>query len=390
MDIKELAKQYHDYAVTTRRWFHMNPEPSRKEYNTAEKVEEELRKLGLEPKRVAETGVVAYIDSGKPGKTIGLRADMDALEVTELNECTYKSTKTGLMHACGHDGHMAGLLTAAKILNDMKGEFSGKVKLIFQPAEEIAWGAKAIIAAGELKDVDAMFGIHLWNDIDVGQISLEPGPRLSSATMFKIKIQGKGGHGALPNQGVDSVVVASDIIMNLQSIVSREIDPTMTAVITCGTVDAGTRFNIIADTAEITGTTRCFTLETNAIFEPAMRRIVENTAKIYRATAELEYNIAMGPTVNHKELSIQGKKGMIELFGESVVSDFGVSSIGEDFAYYGLEVPSVFALVGTRKKNKEESFPHHHANFDIDEDGMYYSSALYAKFAFDYLKEGEQ
>ncbi len=334
-----------------------------------------------------ETGVVAYIDSETPGKTIGLRADMDALEVTELNECTYKSTEQGLMHACGHDGHMAGLLTAARILNDLKDQFSGRVKLIFQPAEETAWGAKALIAAGEIKDCDAVFGIHLWNDINVGQISRQPVRRLSSATEFTIRVQGKGGHGSLPHQGIDSVLVASNIIMNLQSIVSREIDPQKAAVVTCGTFNSGSRFNILADTAKITGTTRCFNLETNEIFEPAMRRIVEDTAAAYRATAELEYRVAMGPTVNDKKLANLGKKAMIEMFGEDVVSDFGVSSIGEDFAFFGLEVPSVLALVGTKNPEKLPYYPHHHANFDIDEDGLYYSSALYAKFAYEYLKE---
>ena len=210
MDIKELVKKHQDYAVSMRRHFHENPEPSMKEFNTQKRVIEELEKMGIEYVVAGGTGVVGTIKGKGPGKTVALRADMDALEVPEENEVVYKSKIDGMMHACGHDGHIAGLLTAAKMISEVKDEFDGTVKLFFQPGEEVAQGALAMIKDGVMEGVDGIFGIHIWNDCEVGKISVEAGPRMASAGMFKIYITGKGGHGAMPHQTVDASVVASD------------------------------------------------------------------------------------------------------------------------------------------------------------------------------------
>ena len=201
MNVKKMLQEHKAYASKMRRTFHKNPEPSMKEYETQKTIIQELEAMGIKNQKIAGTGVLGIIEGNKPGKIVALRADIDALEVQEENDVSYKSKNDGLMHACGHDGHTAGLLTAAKILNEVKGDLKGKVKLIFQPGEELARGAKAIIKEGLLEDVDAMLGLHLWNELEVGKISAEAGPRMASAGIFNINIKGKGGHGSMPNQG---------------------------------------------------------------------------------------------------------------------------------------------------------------------------------------------
>ena len=223
--VRELAEKYHDYVVTMRREFHENPEPSLKEERTCKRICEELEKMGIPYKVVAGTGVVGTIKGAKPGKTVGLRGDIDALTVLEFNDIPYKSKVEGIMHACGHDAHAAGLLGAAKILNELKGELCGEVRLLFQPAEETADGAKAMIKDGCLEGIDSILGIHVWSGLPLGKVSIEAGPRMAAAGIFQFKVTGKGGHGAMPNGGVDAGVAAASILLNLQSIVSRELSP---------------------------------------------------------------------------------------------------------------------------------------------------------------------
>lgn len=385
MNVKDLAVKYQDYAVEMRREFHMNPEPSMKEFNTQKIVMRELEKMGLEPVKSGGTGVVATIKGKGQGKTIALRADMDALEVEETNEVEYKSKIDGMMHACGHDGHMASLLTAAKILIDMKDDFKGNVRLLFQPGEEIAQGALAMIKDGALDGVDGAFGIHIWNDCEVGKVSIEAGPRMASAGMFKIFITGKGGHGSMPHQGVDAAVVASAIVMNLQTIVSREISPLDPAVVSVGMVKAGSRWNVIAGDAYMEGTTRCFSMEVNNGFEEQIRRIAENTAKSYGAEAKLEYTQMVIPTINHPMMSEIGEGAVKKIAGEDAIIKFEKTTGGEDFGFFAEHCPTAFAFVGSRNEDKIPYFPHHHPKFDIDEDGVTTSAALYAQYAIDFL-----
>jgi len=380
MKVKQLAEKYNAYAVEMRREFHMNPEPSMKEYRTQKRIMEELDKIGIE--NHAAGGIL----TGKaPGKTVALRADIDALDLQELNDVPYKSQNDGFMHGCGHDGHAAGLLTAAKILKDMEQEFSGTVKFLFQPGEENAKGAFAMIDDGALDNVDGLFGLHIWNDCEVGKISTEAGPRMASAGIFNIKVHGKGGHGSMPHQGVDAIVVGAAILMNLQSIVSREISPLDPAVLSIGIFNAGTRFNVMAGEAYLEGTTRCFSLEVNDAFEAQIKRVVESTAKAYRAEAVLDYKQLVLPTINDPALSKLAQAAAISLVGEEGNITFEKTTGGEDFSFYSKHVPTVFAFVGAQNKEKIEYFPHHHPKFDIDEDALSIASGLYAQFALNFL-----
>ena len=387
MDIKELTKKHLDYAVATRRYFHENPEPSMKEFNTQKRIMEELKAMGIEHYPCGGTGVVGIIKGKGPGKTIALRADIDALEVQEENPVPYKSKIDGMMHACGHDTHISGLLTAAKVLNEIKDEFDGTVKLIFQPGEEVAQGALAMIKDGVMEGVDGIFGIHIWNDVETGKVSVEAGPRMASAGMFKVYITGKGGHGAMPHQTVDASVVASAIVMNLQSIVNREINPSDTAVVTVGMIRSGSRWNVISGEAYMEGTTRCYSMEVNNAFEGQIRRIVEMTAQAYRAEARMEYTQMTIPTINDPMMSAIAAESVKKIAGEEGLVTFEKTSGGEDFAFFSEYAPSTFAFVGSKNTAKLDYYPHHHPKFDIDEDALGVSAGLYTQFALDFLSK---
>lgn len=385
MSVKELAKKYKEYSIDLRREFHMNPEPSMNEVRTSNRVVEELEKMGIECKKVAGTGVVGIIRGDSESKTVALRADMDALEVKEEGEKEYKSKIDGIMHACGHDAHTAGLLTAARILMDMEDQFSGTVKLLFQPGEEVAQGAKRMIEEGVMDGVDGVFGLHIWNDAHIGKVSVEAGARMASAGIFKIDVKGKGGHGSMPHQGVDAAVVGSAIVMNLQSLVSREISPLDPAVVSVGIFNAGTRFNVIAGEAYLEGTTRCFSMEVNDAFEGMIKRITENTAKSYRAEVEVDYTQLVIPTINDSIMSAIAEGAVEKIRGKDALITYERTTGGEDFSFFTQKAPGVFAFVGSRNEKKIEYFPHHHPKFDIDEDALETAAALYAQFAIDFL-----
>lgn len=390
MNIKERAKELKPYAVKIRREFHMHPEPSMKEVRTSDRIMEELQAMDIECKKAAGTGVVGIIKGKAPGKTIALRADIDALDLQETNEVPYKSKNPGFMHGCGHDGHAAGLLVAAKILKERSETFDGQVKLLFQPGEEVAKGAKKLIEEGELEGVDGIFGLHLWNDAPTGKISIEAGPRMASAGIFKIYVTGKGGHGSMPHQGIDAVVVGSAIVSNLQSLVSREISPLDPAVLSIGIFNAGTRFNVLAGEAYLEGTTRCFSMEVNDAFESMMRRVIEKTAESYRATAILDYQQLVVPTINDAEMSAIGEKAVETFMGKDALIKYQQTTGGEDFSYYLKHLPGAFAFVGTRNEAKIPLYPHHHSKFDLDEDALEIAAGLYAQYAVEFLNQGKE
>jgi amidohydrolase len=390
--VKELAEKYFDYAIAMRREFHRHPEPSMKEKRTSRRVIEELEKLGLKPEKAAGTGVVCEIKGAKKSKKnkkVALRADMDALEIEEKNKIEYKSENEGLMHGCGHDGHTASLLTAAKILNDLKSEFAGTVKLIFQPGEEIAVGAKTMVEEGIVQDVDAIFGIHVWNDLASGKISVEAGPRMAAVNQFIINIHGKGGHGSMPQQGIDPIMAGAAVVMNLQTIVSREFDPMEPAVLSVDIFNSGSKGNVLPDSSYLEGTTRCFSREINQKFEDIIRRVAQETAASYRAEAELEYNKMTLPCINDQEISAIAQKSAAEVAGSDSIVNLDKTTGGEDFSFFAAEVPAAFAFVGSRNEAKGADAPHHHPEFNIDEDALKTASGLYAQFALDFLSEGE-
>ena len=385
MNVKELVNKNKQYVIDMRREFHMYPEPSWEEVRTSQRVKEELDKMGIPNAIVGGLGVVATIEGEQKGKTIGLRADMDALQVQELNDIPYKSKNEGIMHACGHDGHTAMLLGAAQILNDIKKEIKGTVKLFFQPAEEVAQGGLKMMEEGIMEGVDGVFGIHLWADIPVGLVSVEAGPRMASADVFKIIVEGKGGHGSMPHQGVDAVVAASAIVMDIQSIVSREISPLDPAVVSLGSFHSGTRFNVIASEAILEGTTRCFNPEVRKLFKERMERVITSTANSYRASGKLEYTFMTPSVINDPKCSEIAEKSVEKLWGKESLHKFEKIMGAEDYAFFLEKAPGILAFVGAKNPAKGADSPHHHGRFNIDEDSLEIGTALHVQYALDFL-----
>jgi amidohydrolase len=387
MDINSITQKYKQYVINLRREFHRIPEPSFKEFKTSERIKAELNNLDIPFITTGATGIVAEIKGKGKGKTVALRTDMDALQITECTNINFKSQNEGYMHACGHDGHIASLLCAAKVLMELQNEFNGTVKLIFQPAEENGLGAKTIIDAGFLRDVDGIFGIHFLPTLDFGKISVEAGPRMASADSFKITVKGKACHGATPQEGVDSIVAASAIVMNLQSIVSREINLLEPAVVSVGKFNSGTSYNIIAGEAQLEGTVRCFSCDTQKKIADKIERIVSNTAKTYNAEGIVEYNYLVPPVINNFETSKIAKNAAVKIFSYDNVVDVNKLFIAEDFSKYLNIVPGTFAFVGTRNFKKETIYPLHNDKFNIDEDSLPLAAAMHVQFAVDFLNQ---
>ena len=390
VDIKELAREYRDYVISLRRHFHQYPELSLEEFETSKKIKEELEKMGIEYVSAGETGVIADIKGSKPGKTIALRADMDALPVEELTECDFKSKIDGNMHACGHDSHMAMLLGAAKILNGMRDQINGTVRLIFQPAEENAKGAPAMIRDGAIDGVDSIFAIHIWAQIPVGKVSLEAGPRMASTDLFYIDVKGKGGHGSQPENCIDAVVASSAIVMNLQTLVSRETRPHNPLVLSIGLLHSGTRLNVIAEEGRMEGTTRCFDPELRKQLPIKMERIIKNTAEAFGATATLEYDFAGSAVVNDERCSEIGQASVEKILGKDGNYQFEKVTGGEDFCFYLEQIPGALAFVGCKNDEKQCCYAHHNGRFAIDEDSLEIGTALYAQYAIDFLNKYEK
>lgn len=382
MDTKSLIEKQNDYIVKIRREFHKYAEPSWKEVRTSQRIKEELDKMSIPYKTVAKTGVVAYINGSNKGKTVALRADIDALEVIEKNDLEYKSINDGIMHACGHDGHAAMLLGAAKVLSENKEHINGNVRLLFQPAEEVVEGAKALIKEGVLDDVDGLLGIHLWSGVKTGNVSVEEGPRMASGDSFKIKITEKKGHNA-----VDLIAAGSAIVRDLQSIVSRETSPLKPSVVSVGVFNSDTNLNATTKKVILEGTVRCYSYKIRADFPKMLERISKNTANTYNAEAELEFNEGVPPTINNPYCSAIAKKSVEKILSKDAVFKLEKTTGGEDLSYYLEKVPGLIAFVGSCNKEKKTDFPHHNGNFNIDEDSLVHGAGLYVQFALDFLNE---
>lgn len=387
-NIKKLIQQNIDEMVAFRRDLHRHPELPWEEFRTTDRIAQELDKIGIAYRRTEPTGIIAEIQGGKPGKRILLRADIDALPVQELSEnIDYKSTIDGKMHACGHDTHASMLLTAAKALYEIRDQLKGNVRLVFQPAEEVAQGAKGMIKQGVLDGVDSAFGMHIWSQMPVGKISCVVGSSFASADLLTVRFKGRGGHGSMPHDTVDAVMVASAFVMNVQSIVSREVSPLDPAVVTIGRMDVGTRFNVIAENAVLDGTVRCFNVAVRDKIESAIRRYANQVAAMYRATAEVEYIYGTLPVINDKESALLAQKVIVESFGEKALYFEAPTTGGEDFSYYTENIPGAFALVGSGNPDKDTQWPHHHGCFNVDEDGMSLGAEFYAQYAWAYLNQ---
>lgn len=386
--IKEAIKKYSNELTDIRRKLHSEPELSWQEEKTTEFICQYLEQLGIAHRRTDPTGVIATIEGEKSGKTVALRGDMDALSVEELNkELSYVSKEEGKMHACGHDAHTAMLLIAAKVLQEMKDELPGNVRLIFQPAEEVAEGAKALVKQGAVDEVDNIFGIHIWSQMPTGKISCTPGPSFASADLFKVTFKGKGGHGAIPHDCIDTAIVASSFVMNVQTVVSRTIDAQHPAVLTIGKMIVGTRFNVIAENAVIEGTVRCFDPQTRDHIEKQLQHYADHVASLYGATARVEYTRGTQAVINDKYSADLVQKVAATAFGEESLFSEKPTMGGEDFSFYLDEVPGSFALVGSGNPEKDTQWAHHHGKFNIDEDALAIGAELYAQYAWVYLNE---
>ncbi|MDD2447625.1 MAG: amidohydrolase [Tissierellia bacterium] len=390
MNIKELAEKYNDYVIEQRRWFHANPELSLQEENTTKHIIEELENMGVEVISFSDyNGCIGIIKGGKPGKTVMLRADIDALPVEEHTGLPFASTN-GNMHACGHDTHMSTQLGAAKILVDLKDELEGTVKLLFQSGEEVGHGSKYYVEKGYLDDVDAVYGTHIWSGIEAGKFSLEAGERMASCDTFKITVEGISSHGSAPHLGNDALIAAASIIMNVQSFVSRRLDPLESAVVSIGTINGGQRFNIIANHIEMEGTTRAFNKKVRDVIEGELRKIVENTAKALGVTAKLEYNYLTDPVANNDEtLNSVVQNAAVKLYGEDALQPMTKVMGAEDFSHLMSmkNIPGFFGFTGCYNEEIGAIHNNHSDMFLVDESTLHMTSALAAQFAYDYLKE---
>ncbi|MFW6428456.1 MAG: amidohydrolase [Desulfosalsimonas sp.] len=387
MNIARLAADQQQMMVGLRRHFHMYPETGLNEYETSAEIQSALVRLGIPFKTVSPTGLIATIEGAQPGRTVALRADMDALPLQEKNENDYVSRNPGVCHACGHDAHMAMLLGAAAVLAGIKDQIKGTVKLVFQPAEEIFSGARVIIDAGGIDGADGIFGLHIMGHLPVGQAAVSPGPIMAAANHFTVNVSGRSGHGGRPHEGVDALLAASSIVMNLQSIASREVNPLDTVVVSIGRLSAGTAYNITAGSAVLEGTTRCFSEDVNKALPERMERIITNTARAYGAEARLDYTPSVPPTVNDPFCTNLAEKTIDEVCGTDNRRRQQPVTGAEDFALYLERIPGVFVFLGAGNKEKGLAFPQHHGSFDIDEDALPIGAALYAGYAVDFLND---
>ncbi|RSK26756.1 amidohydrolase [Bacillus sp. HMF5848] len=383
---KRLEGAY-DEMVALRRDFHRNPELSFQEVRTPAKIASYHESIGLEVRTgVGGRGVVATLRGGKPGKTVALRADFDALPIQDEKDVPYKSQVPGAMHACGHDGHTATLLVLAKALVQVKEEIAGNIVFIHQFAEELApGGAKPMIEDGCLDGVDAIYGTHLWSVLPVGQIGYRAGYAMAAADAFEVVIQGKGGHGAQPHETVDPIVIGAQVINNLQTVVSRRTDPLKSAVLTIGQFHAGNAFNVIPDKAKLSGTVRTFDESVRLQMEQDMARIINCTCAAYGATATFSYDRGYPAVWNHKTETDQLVETAKQIVGEDNVIELDPVMGGEDFAYYLREVPGTFFFTGAGNQETGITYPHHHPKFDIDEKSMLLAAKHLAGCALSFL-----
>jgi amidohydrolase len=381
--------QLESYVVGWRRRLHANPELSFQEHETAKAVATELRALGLAVKTgVGGTGVVGLLAGDRPGRTVALRADMDALPITEGNAVSYKSRHAGRMHACGHDGHCAMLLGAARLLSSQKSELQGNVKFLFQPGEETPpGGALAMIRAGALQSpkVDAIFGLHLDSSLPSGRVGLRTGPMMAASDNFKIEIIGRGGHAARPHSCLDPVVTGAQIILALQTIVSRKVDPVHPAVITVGKVESGSKHNIIPDRAVLEGTARSIDRQTCKMMPEWIKQAAAGVAQAGGLAVKLYYQRGYPVLVNDPAMIEFAHGVSAALLGKKAVMNLSEPMMGgEDFAYYLQKVPGAFLRLGSCS-GPDTAHPWHHPQFNIDESVLPGGARLLAALAGVYL-----
>jgi len=379
-EILAQVDQVFTYTSNLRREFHRQPELGFQEIHTAEIILRELSKLdGLSIQSgIAETGIVALLKGGSPGKTVLLRFDMDALPVTENTGVEYASQNEGIMHACGHDGHMAIGLTVAKLLAENYQDLPGQIKFIFQPAEEGLGGAQRMIEAGVLEDPkpDIVLGLHLWNEKEVGWLGISDGPVMSASETFQIEIKGKGGHGGKPHESVDPIVAAANIITSLQSLVSREVPPLDSAVITVSSIHGGETHNVIPELVSLEGTIRTFTAKTRQLVLERFHQVVDGVAKAHLCSAEIEI-VDISPAVtNQPEVAEVMRKTAVFLFPDADLDINYQTMASEDMAFLMQDLPGCYSFVGSANPALGLDAKHHQPDFNFDENALKTAAAL--------------
>lgn len=394
--IKDLAEKQVSRLTELRHHFHSNPELSWQEIETTRKIAEILKELGFENIKTGfggtESGLTADLNSHKEGPMVALRADIDALPLSEENDIPYRSTREGVMHACGHDAHTTMLLGAAKILAEIKDELPGKVRLIFQPAEEhgIKSGAETMINEGVLEGVDGIIGLHIWSSVPSGKIGFRNGPIMASADIWEISVKGKGGHGSMPHKAIDPTIAAATVITTMQTVVSREIDPQDTAVLSLGQINSGSAPNIIPESATLKGNIRTTSRETRAAIPEKMDRIMKGICDAMRCDGNLNFTNIYPVTVNDEGLTDLARNIAFEMWGEDKIQKAPLLMGSEDFSYYGEKVPGTFFLLGCGNEEKGTNNQHHSPRFNIDDDVLPSGSAMLAGFAWKFLSGQEK
>ncbi|SFB99303.1 amidohydrolase [Alkalibacterium subtropicum] len=391
--IDELTKKLEakqDRLIEVRRYLHAHPELSFQEEQTAAYLKDFYKNVpvdSIETDFGGNRGVVVNIKGGKPGPRLALRADFDALPIQEETNLPFASQNKGVMHACGHDGHTAYMLILAETLAEMKDQLNGSVRIIHQPAEEMPpGGAKSMVEAGVLNDVDAVLGIHVMSAMETGKVYYRSGQTQTGRAKFSLKIQGKGGHGAMPHTANDAIVAASAFVMNVQTIVSRRIDPFDSAVVTIGSFDGKGQFNIIKDAVELEGDVRTLSSESRTQVEEEVRKITKGIEAMYGVEAQLDYVNDYPVLVNDEDVTLKVKEAIEQANIPEInaVLETGPIAPSEDFAYYLQEKPGTFIYVGAKPEGKE-GFPHHHPKFEIDERSLLISAKAMAAAVASYL-----
>ena len=395
--VQDIAREFEPYIVKQRRYFHKHPEPSLREVATTAAIANQLDAMNIPYEQPLETGLVAtlrgtapdaYGADGNPRRRIMIRADIDALPVTEKTGAEFASENEGFMHACGHDCHIAMQLGALQILRHMTDDLHGEVRAVFQPSEENGKGAKMMIGAGVLDGVDGVYGAHIWSEVDAGTIDCQPGPRMANTDWFRIDVKGTSCHGAMPQRGADAVMVAAEIVNALQTIVSRDLSPYEPAVVTVGELHGGTARNVIAGEAYLTGTVRTYSANTHELMPGLIERIVVHVAAALGAEAKLtDYTVANLKVENEPVSTERCRHSIEKVLGADALASYKGTLSGEDFSEYLQRCPGVFVFVGTRNPQVGATFAQHSCYYTIDESVLAKGSMVAAQYAIDFLAE---
>lgn len=436
--VQELAARIEPYLIEKRRFFHAHPELSGEEVNTTAAIAQELDAMGIEyalpndfipgpgPAHYTESenlaslkeagkafvrqdveaqggstissqsGLIvtirgeapdAYDEQGRPRHRIVLRSDIDALPILEQTGASYASKNEGVMHACGHDCHIAMMLGAIRLLNELREQLRGEVRIIFQPAEEISIGSRRMIAAGALDGVETIYGAHIWSEVEAGTVSIESGPRMANTDWFRVDISGSSAHGAMPHKGVDAIVVGAAIIEALQVVVSRDVSPFDPVVLTIGEFHGGVARNVMAGTSYLTGTVRSFDPKVREFLRERMEFMVHHVARSYSAKADFEWQSGNSTLINDKKCAKRAIKSAVKVLGEDALAKYEGTLSGEDFSEYLRVVPGVFVFVGGKNPEKGADHPQHSCYYEVDESVLVSGAKLAAQYAFDFLNE---